>query len=445
MSELEVRFVGTPDGPTIFVDELGCEVGTFTVPPGGKHAALNYHVPPNMRGEYRPEECANYDRKKKYRVNYGGKAMCLVNKASGDPCRKLATNRSYKCMLHGGRLHPLDKVMESNREYGGVNGFDSIDGKSKETEQFTRYQQFKAGQITIDDLDDEEIAACGFRAKDGRIYKPRNVPRELASAFQKAMFDRAHQELRSHTVTAAQTVAEIMKNKTVEPDIRLKAASILLDRNLGKAAQVVSVTTDAPWEEVFNGIATVSREESRKLRGIGSSNGELRSGTTGYESNTIDAEVISDERFDSPATDSQRDSGNIDGVENSAYEQGTRNRSSSNESQQENQMGTGRDSRLYERNEAILAPYIEVKPYEFDLSDKSAEIKKATKKRYASRALGVDLTGKDVGYIRIESINPENGNVFVRHLHPDEVASKVKGENASAAAMRRSYTLGDFG
>ena len=39
----------------------------------------------------------------------------------------------------------------------------------------------------------------------------------------------------------------------------------------------------------------------------------------------------------------------------------------------------GRDARLFERNEAILAQTIEIKPFEYDLRDHTADIKRKPK------------------------------------------------------------------
>ena len=38
----------------------------------------------------------------------------------------------------------------------------------KPEDELTRYEQFKRGIITVDDLEDDELAACAFRSKDGR-------------------------------------------------------------------------------------------------------------------------------------------------------------------------------------------------------------------------------------------------------------------------------------
>lgn len=397
-----VKLVGNPTGPMQFIKGLGMEVATFLEAPGGKAPALNYHVPLHMRGPYRVTDLPEAIRSSvELRTDPMGYVLCGGKTAAKEDCMKRAENRSPRCVVHGGRIHPLDKIMKD--EETSSNRF--------EQQSLTRYQLFKAGQLTVEDLDDEELATCGFRAKDGRIYKPRNVPRELVQQFTKAIYERAQQELKSHTVKAAQTVAEIMMSKSVEPDIRLKAANTLLDRGLGKAPQQINVTADVTgFEAVFEGIFSGPRAERP----------------------TIDAEVISDERYPATQTDDP---------------QLQRNQYGGNESQPSFDFGTPQldsgesaivgedqfDDRNLERNPAILAQTVEIKPFEYDVSDHSEEIKKATRKRYATRA-----SEDDYPFARVEMPNG-----MFRHVDPKQVKMPGAKRNSKAEARKR-YTLSDF-
>ena len=393
MSAKVVKFVGMPSGPKQFIKELGQEVSTFKEPPGGKFPALNYHVPLDKRGTYRADQLANYSKDIDYRTDPFGYVLCGGYTNAGEKCSKRAENRSPRCVIHGGRIHPLDKLIQDEQP----------SSNKREAESLSRYNQFLAGQITVDDLDDEELATCGFRSTNGRIYKPRNVPRELATAFTKAIYERAQQELKGHTVTAAQTVAEIMMNKTVEPDIRLKAANTLLDRGLGKAPQTINLNHDITgFEDVFSAIIAGPKPE------------------------TIDADVVepdSGEFGQQPALSAPNANGD-NGFANDAITV--------------NENSGGSNARMFERNEAVLAQTVEIKPYQYDLTDKTKEIKKATQKRYASRALGVDLTGPNYPFTR-----EQLPNGMYRHIDPQEVKVKAPQSNSKIDARKR-YTLGDF-
>jgi hypothetical protein len=259
-------------------------------------------------------------------------------------------------------------------------------------------------------------------------------------------------------------MGEIMKNKNVEPDIRLKAALSIIERNLGKTPQVIAITDAKAYEEVFDGIVTLTREQSRATRQLTSA---------------IDAEVIDPEQPVDTQTDGDNNApiGNGDNTieqrttESIQVEHG----SISGEPSKESTLGdsgtngdTGRsaptindctsplgtvckdgqcpfhfgerlsDARLYERNEAILAQTVEIKPFEYDLSNHTDAIKKETQKRYAKRAfdntpdlpLLLTRTQPEIDYVHYE-FDPSN-------------LPKAKTPSKSQAAQRKSYTLSDF-
>lgn len=256
-----VRFVGKPDGPMVFVPEIGRDVGTFEEMPGGKTPALRYHIPLKCRGPFRPEDLANFDPEKEYRTDSTGYLLCYESITDGEGnrryCKRKAVNRFPRCNAHGGRLHPLDKVVKD----------EDIEQGPEDPESLSRYQLYLAKQINVDDLDDEEIMNFGFRAKNGQIFKPKNITREMVNAFTKSMYERSLDKLQSYTLEAVKTLATIMMDDQVDAPVRLKASTEILDRTIGKATQTVKITQDAPWELVLEGIATVSREESRRMRG----------------------------------------------------------------------------------------------------------------------------------------------------------------------------------
>lgn len=249
-----VQTVGKPDGPLLYVPELGSEVKTFTRPPKDGGSCLMHHVPVNKRGPFRPDQLANYDESKQYRTDTLGYVLCYGKTAAGTVCKRKAENRFPRCNAHGGRLHPLDRTVKPTPE-------------NEEPEQLNRYQQFLAKHITVEDLDDEEILNFGFRRENGTIFKPRNIPRELANEFTKAIYDRALNEIKVNAVEAAKTLATIMVDPSNDASIRLKAAEAILDRSIGKAPQQLNISAGAPWEEIFESITTVTRAQSRANRG----------------------------------------------------------------------------------------------------------------------------------------------------------------------------------
>lgn len=265
---VEMKTVGVPDGEMRFVPEMGCETTLFTQQ---AENCLQWQVPFEFRGDFRPEELANYDAGKTYRTDIYGRLLCYAKTQTGKRCGRRAINRYPRCEIHGGKLHPLDKLDKGGLENEG---------------ELSRWRQFQKGLITVDDLDDEELSQCGFRTHNGGIFKPKNIPRSVAQEFQKAIFERANEELRSGAVAAAKSLVRLATDSAVEDSVQLKAAQDLLDRAIGKAANVVQISADKPWQEVFDGLATISREESRKAR-----------------AEAIDAEVVELSPFERSAKD----------------------------------------------------------------------------------------------------------------------------------------------
>lgn len=250
-----IQTYGKPTGPLVFVPEFGSEVKTFTRYPSDGRVCLMHHVPFNKRGPFRPEQLANFDENRKYRTDVFGYVLCYAKNQFGEPCKTKAQNRFPRCGVHGGRLHPLDRTVRK--------GF----GEGSQTEDLSRYQMFLAKMITVDDLDDEEVLNFGFRRTDGTLFKPKNIPREMVNSITRAIYDRALNEIKVNAVTAAKTLATIMVDPNNDASIRLKAAEAILDRSIGKAPQTLNIATAAPWEEIFESISTVTRNQSRAVRG----------------------------------------------------------------------------------------------------------------------------------------------------------------------------------
>ena len=245
----EVRFVGYPDGDRRFVPEIGLELGTFTQEPGGNFPALKWHIPLNCRGPFRPDQLANFDAEHSYTVDKYGYVKCLARTADDKPCSKQAQNRWPRCVVHGGRLHPLDKLLAETGE--------------PETEvPMNRYQMFLAGHLTVDDLDDEELMAFGFRDAKGKLFKPKNIPRDMVTAFTRAIFDRSLDKLKTSALEAANTLAGIMADPSVDPSVRRLCAESILDRTVGKAPLLVSISANAAWETIFESISAKPLQEA---------------------------------------------------------------------------------------------------------------------------------------------------------------------------------------
>lgn len=261
------QFAGTPDGVITYRPEFGQKVGTFTKrrkdldPPNWQSRdPLMFHVPREFRGNYRPEQLANFNSEYDYTVDNSGFRLCEAETKKGTgTCRVRAANRQPYCESHGARLHPLDKITAETLDPGKMN----------------RYQLLMHGYIDVEDLTDEEITQgmVGSGGPKTRVM----FPRELYQKILDRHFARAQELLKEALIPSVMALASIAANEDeiYEAQDRIKASAIILDRVLGKSPLTVSVGVAAePWEQLVSGMRETTRAASRAQRGIESADSE---------------------------------------------------------------------------------------------------------------------------------------------------------------------------
>lgn len=285
------RTMGKPDGEPVWRPEFGCRVGTFTQ----RHAEMDdvrmqstpclmFHVPRHLRGPYRPDELADFNPDYEYRIDpLSGMRLCeeltRPRQSAQEPreCRRKASNRQPFCEAHGSRLHPMDKA-DANINF-------------KDPANMTRLELLEAGYIDVDDLTDEEL-------RNGVAPKRKHlrVSKEIYQKITQRHFARAQELMAEGLLPAVQALNHIAQGSAYEPADRIKAATYIIERVMGKTPDVlITKAIKEPWEELVAGVATLSREESRARRQGAGSGGD-----------TIDAEVVEAE------PDSPDDSGTPD-------------------------------------------------------------------------------------------------------------------------------------
>jgi len=273
MTDVQQEFIGSPDGPKVFVPELGMEVGTFTKrmfelersPSMAQAPPIMHHVPKRFRGPYHPEQLENYDPDKEYPLTWDGWVRCsgkLIYKEYGDnsragqECKRKATHRSGYCQSHGGKLHPLDMPAPVTRDPSTMN----------------RSELLKYGYITVDDLDDEELIRGQCRNRNGWFStsnKNSQISKPVYDKMVSRLFDRAQEKMRENLLQAIDVLAEISQGDAFEASDRANASKFLIERVLGKTTEKIDLTVGAkPFEQILTGIAPLTREESRAQRAI---------------------------------------------------------------------------------------------------------------------------------------------------------------------------------
>jgi hypothetical protein len=181
----------------------------------------------------------------------------------GQECKSKAINYSGFCPVHGGALHPLDKSEP----------------------KLSREEAFRVGKLSVDELDDLELARGQVLRDDGTWTNFKTVPASMIKEFRRELFDRADIKLRENLVKTVDTFAEIANGSAYEPEVRLRAAQFIYERVRGKNPDVVIHTQDKPFEIMMTDmvIGGGSRAASRVQRGLESA---------------VDAEVVEDYGLD---------------------------------------------------------------------------------------------------------------------------------------------------
>lgn len=112
-----------------------------------------------------------------------------------------------------------------------------------------RLYAFMTGEITLDDLDDDEIRRGQLKQSNGQFGpEPAWIPRELAGALRAEQYRRFQVEMAGMLPDAMQAIHEMVKSRHLMPGdaTRLKAAETILERVYGKVTQSVEshVTVD---------------------------------------------------------------------------------------------------------------------------------------------------------------------------------------------------------
>jgi hypothetical protein len=107
-----------------------------------------------------------------------------------------------------------------------------------------------AGEINVDDLDEEELARGMCRGPNGEIPKrqPAMVPKAMYDKMLKALFERSDDLLKESLIAAATSIAKIATDDSVDPGTRLKSATWLFERLRGKTPDVLQVSQEKPYE-----------------------------------------------------------------------------------------------------------------------------------------------------------------------------------------------------
>lgn len=117
------------------------------------------------------------------------------------------------------------------------------------------YARLIKGTETLDEWDDEELAALRRKDKNGRFTgrPPKVLPMELARLFKAEVLRRADERVRQHVFKALDTLSGVLDDTEAKPSDRISAAKTILDRALGRIPEKVELSGgDRPIEHTIS-------------------------------------------------------------------------------------------------------------------------------------------------------------------------------------------------
>lgn len=103
-----------------------------------------------------------------------------------------------------------------------------------------------AGEVDLSIWTEEELIRGQKRDKNGRWVgrPPKVIPKAVHDELVRRKMSKAHDLLRDNLVAAVEVLVGIAKDKRAQNSDRLKAASLIMDRVLGKVPDHVVLTED---------------------------------------------------------------------------------------------------------------------------------------------------------------------------------------------------------
>ena len=125
--------------------------------------------------------------------------------------------------------------------------------------------QLMAGLISVEDMDDEELARGQFKDKNGKFTgRPAVViPREIHIKMKQELLRRGNDMFQTSFLEAIKTYTEVARDESNDPAVRLKAAQYVIERIAGKTPDKIEVSGDAPWQIILNKIILETEDGQR--------------------------------------------------------------------------------------------------------------------------------------------------------------------------------------
>ena len=129
------------------------------------------------------------------------------------------------------------------------------------------------GEEDLSKWSDAELERGRLKAKDGTFRGPpaKVVPAAIHNELVRRKMRKAYRLLQTSTPKAVAVLLEIAEDKDADPAVRVKAASEILDRVLGKAPQTVQLDVDitpdneSAWAKLARNAVVGSVQQAQEL------------------------------------------------------------------------------------------------------------------------------------------------------------------------------------
>lgn len=148
-------------------------------------------------------------------------------------------NAATRAALEAGRFARKEELQRRREE--------RANGPSK-----SRHQRLLDGELPYSELDDDELRLGRGRDIDGE-FKGRlaPIPQKVVAKLHAEIFRRHGEMMRGALVAATATLIELANNEEVKDEVRIKAAALLVERNVGKVPQDIRIGSIDPWEQIL--------------------------------------------------------------------------------------------------------------------------------------------------------------------------------------------------
>lgn len=180
----------------------------------------------------------------------------ITNECSRDECTREAVGKSGLCAVDIAALEADGWKFRASgvRVKDGVRVGPSGSINVSVGQYNPRMMALLAGEIPVEDLDQEELARGMCRNPDGSFPKkiPDMVPKVLVDRMRRELYERADEGLRVGLLDCVEAMVGIASNAAVSPADRMRAAQFVLERVMGKTPEKVLIGQEKPFEVVLD-------------------------------------------------------------------------------------------------------------------------------------------------------------------------------------------------